>query len=316
MMKKNKKLIISVLSLGLLLLVSACGNTDSQVEENGKLKVVTTFYPMYDFTKNIVQDKADVSLLIPAGTEPHDFEPSAKMVASIENADVFIYNSEEMETWVPSTLEAVDTRKVTIINASKGIEFIENIDSEDENHEDVGEDHQHSVDPHVWLNPMLAKAEVKNIQTGLAKVDQENASFYQKNAKEYNEKLDQLDQEFKTAFKNAENRTFVTQHAAFAYLAKQYNLTQVSISGLSSETEPSPSKLAELSKYAKENDVRYIYFENNTSSKIAETLAAEANIELAVLDPIEGVTKKEQEVGTDYIQVMKNNLESLKKSIQ
>ena len=314
-MKKNKRTFIPILGIALLLLLGACGNKESQVEENKKLKVVTTFYPMYDFTKNIVQDKAEVSLLIPAGTEPHDFEPSAKMVAAIEEADVFVYNSDEMETWVPSTLEAVDTRKVTVINASKGIQFIEGLDSEEEEH-DGEKNHTHAVDPHVWLNPILVQTEVNNIQAGLAKADKENEVFYQKNASEYNQKLKKLDQEFKESFENAENRTFVTQHAAFAYLAKQYNLTQVSISGLSSETEPSPSKLAELSKYAKKNKIRYIYFENNTSSKIAETLAEEAGVELAVLDPIEGISKKEQDAGLDYIQVMKNNLESLKKSIQ
>jgi zinc transport system substrate-binding protein len=309
-MKKNKRYILPILGIMVMLVLSACGNTDSQSEKNKegtKLKVVTTFYPMYDFTKNVVKDKADVMLLIPAGTEPHNFEPSAKMVAAIENADVFVYNSDEMETWVPSTLEAIDTKKVTVINASEGIEFLENTDTiEDGEAED--EDHQYAVDPHVWLDPVLVQTEVENIQIGMAKADQENAAFYQENAEEYKQKLKELNQEFKEAFEGAENRTFVTQHAAFTYLAEQYNLTQVSISGLSSETEPSPAKLAELSKYAKENKISYIYFENNASSKIAETLAAEANLKLAVLDPIAGVSKKEQDAGVDYIQVMKNNL--------
>ncbi|WP_034551853.1 metal ABC transporter substrate-binding protein [Carnobacterium funditum] len=330
-MKKNNRLFIPVLGIAMFLLLSACGNTDSEVEENNneektKLKVVTTFYPMYDFTKNIVQDNAEVSMLIPAGTEPHGFEPSAKVVAAIQEADVFIYNSEEMETWVPSTLEAIDTKKVTVINASEGIEFIKNTEIEEhaeegnehaeEGNEHAEEEHEHAIDPHVWLDPVLAQAEVNNIQTGLAKADKENAVIYKENASEYNQKLMNLDQEFKATFENAENRTFITQHAAFAYLAERYNLTQISISGLSPELEPSPAKLAELSKYAEKNNVRYIYFENNASSKIAETLASEANLELAVLDPAAGVSQKEQDAGTDYVQVMKNNLESLKKSIQ
>ncbi|SEL03267.1 zinc transport system substrate-binding protein [Carnobacterium iners] len=326
-MKKSKRLFLPVLGIVMFLLLSACGNTDSEVEENNsneektKLKVVTTFYPMYDFTKNIVKDNAEVSMLIPAGTEPHGFEPSAKIVAAIQEADVFIYNSEEMETWVPDTLEAIDTTKVTVINASEGIEFIEKTEIEghehaEEGHEHAEEGHEHAIDPHVWLDPVLAQAEVDNIQSGLAKADKENADIYKENASKYNQKLMKLDQEFKATFENAENRTFITQHAAFAYLAERYNLTQISISGLSPELEPSPAKLAELSKYAEKNNVRYIYFENNASSKIAETLAREANLELAVLNPIEGVTQKEQDAGVDYIQVMKNNLESLKKSIQ
>ncbi|WP_226799602.1 metal ABC transporter substrate-binding protein [Carnobacterium mobile] len=324
-MQKKRKVMSLVLSIvGTFLLLVGCGNTGNQSDrpngENttGKLKIVTTFYPMYDFTKNIVQDKADVTMLIPAGTEPHDFEPSAKMIAQIENADVFIYNSEEMETWVPSALKAIDTKKVTVINASNGIEFIEHDEHDD--HEETEEEghskeHHHAVDPHVWLDPVLAQIEVKNIQEGLATVDTENAASYQEHAAAYNEKLAALDQEFKEAFKHATNRVFVTQHAAFAYLAKQYELTQISISGLSAETEPSPAKMAELTEYVNKYHVEYIYFENNASSKIAETLANEVGIELAILDPIEGVTQKEQEAGVDYIQVMKNNLEALKKSI-
>ncbi|MCA9765661.1 MAG: zinc ABC transporter substrate-binding protein [Carnobacterium sp.] len=321
-MKKIKRLAIPILGVLFLLLLSACGNTDSGSEKSNEakktVKIITTFYPIYDFTKNIVQDNAEISMLIPAGTESHGFEPSAKVVAAIQDADVFIYNSDEMETWVPSTLEAIDTTKVIVINASEGIEFIEKEDSKEHEEDDEHgeEEHSHAIDPHVWLSPVLAQAEVKTIQMGLAKADKENAALYQKNAEKYIQELTELDQEFKAAFENAENRTFVTQHAAFAYLAKQYGLTQVSISGLSSETEPSPAKLAELSNYAKKNNVNYIYFENNASSKIAETLAAEADIELAVLDPIEGVSQKEQDAGVDYIQVMKNNLESLKKSIQ
>lgn len=321
MQKKRKATSLVLAVVGTILLLVGCGNAGNQPnrtkEENttGKLEIVTTFYPIYDFTKNIVQDKANVAMLIPAGTEPHDFEPSAKMIAQIEDADVFIYNSDEMETWVPSALKAIDTKKVTVINASKGIEFIEHDEHAETEEEHHSKNHHHAVDPHVWLDPVLAQKEVNTIQEGLATVDTEHAASYQEHAAAYNEKLASLDQEFKEAFKHATNRVFVTQHAAFAYLAQQYELTQISISGLSAETEPSPAKLAELTEYVNKYHVKYIYFENNASSKIAETLANEVGIELAVLDPIEGVTQKEQKAGVDYIQVMKNNLEALKKSI-
>lgn len=314
-MKKGKtaKLLLSL--IGSTTLLVACGTESSQsgstseVEStesnNEKLQIVTTFYPMYDFTKNVVQDTADVSLLIPAGTEPHDFEPSAKIIADIENADVFVYNSDEMETWVPSVLETIENSETVIVNASEGIDFIDSADK----------DEDHAIDPHVWLDPVLAQTEVLTIQSGLIEADPDNADLYETNAKAYIQKLGDLNQEFEKAFEGAENRSFVTQHAAFAYLAQQYDLNQIAVSGLSSNSEPSPAKLAELSVFVKENNVNYIYFEDNASSKIAETLANEVGVELAVLSPIEGIAQKDQDAGIDYIQLMKNNLESLKKSI-
>lgn len=315
-MKKGKtaKLLLSL--IGSTTLLVACGTESSQSgstnevvtneSNNEKLQIVTTFYPMYDFTKNLVQDTADVSLLIPAGTESHDFEPSAKMIADIENADVLVYNSDEMETWVPSVLETIENSETVIVNASEGIDFIVSDDK----------DEDHAIDPHVWLDPVLAQTEVLTIQSGLTEADPDNTDLYETNAKVYIQKLDDLNQEFETAFEGAENRSFVTQHAAFSYLAQQYDLNQIAVSGLSSGSEPSPEKLAELSVFVKENNVNYIYFEENASSKIAETLANEVGVELALLSPIEGIAQKDQDAGIDYIQLMKINLESLKKSIK
>lgn len=316
-------------ALGLTLISTAaimigCGtaNQADKAQENSnkedKIKVVTTFYPMYDFTKNVTQDLAEVSLLVPAGTEVHDFEPSAKDVAEIQEADVFIYNSEEMETWVPSVLDTIDMEQVFVIDASEGISLIENEATDEHDHEeeaDHEEEHSHAIDPHIWLDPVLAQKEVATIKEGLISVDSENQENYEANTVTYNQKLEALNQEYKDAFEDAKNRTFITQHAAFAYLAQQYDLTQISIAGLSSEEEPSPAKLAELSEIVNEENINYIYFEDNASSKIAETLANEVGVELALLSPLEGVSQEDQDNGVDYIEVMKRNLESLKKSV-
>lgn len=335
MMKTSKLLTIGLSIIGVGVFMSGCGaaeqadtsSDNSHTEET--IKVVTTFYPMYDFTKNVAQDLAEVSLLLPAGTEVHDFEPSAKDVAEIQEADVFIYNSEEMETWVPSVLDTIDSTEVLVIDASEGITLIENEAVEDHNdsdhehaehthdHDEEGqEEHSHAIDPHIWLDPVLAQEEVNTIKEGLIEADPENEEGYEVNADAYNQKLEALDQEYRGAFQEAENRTFVTQHAAFAYLAQQYDLNQVSIAGLSSEEEPSPAKLAELSELVDQEGMEYIYFEDNSSSKIAETLASEVGVELALLSPLEGVSQADQDAGVDYIEVMKNNLESLKKSIR
>lgn len=320
--KKSMKWVLSL--LGAATLLAGCGTAESTTENTGsdKLQVVTTFYPMYDFTKQVAQDDADVSLLLQAGMEVHSFEPSSQMIAEIQDADVFIYNSPEMETWVPDVLASIDTSDMVVICASEAITLLEyEGEAHAHDHESEGEDtdtdtgHTHTVDPHVWLDPVLAQKEVTTIAEGLADADADHAENYLKNAGTYIGQLNELDAAYRDAFEGAENRTFVTQHAAFAYLAARYELDQISVTGLNAESEPSAAALATLSDYVKANNISHIYFENNASSQTAETLAEEVGVKLAVLSPLEGITEEDQEQGADYISVMQENLAALKKSI-
>ncbi|NLD32907.1 MAG: zinc ABC transporter substrate-binding protein [Trichococcus flocculiformis] len=308
--------------VGATALLAGCGAAGSTTEntESDKLQVVTTFYPMYDFTKQVAQDDAEVSMLLEAGMEVHSFEPSSQMIAEIQDADVFIYNSPEMETWVPDVLASIDTSDMVVICASDAITLLEyegEAHAHDHESEEKGANagHSHTVDPHVWLDPVLAQTEVSTIAEGLAEADPDNAEDYLENAGIYNGKLNELDEAYRAAFEGTENRTFVTQHAAFAYLAARYDLNQISVTGLNAEVEPSAAALATLSDYVKANNISHIYFENNASSQTAETLAEEVGVELAVLSPLEGITEEDQKKGSVYISVMLDNLEALKKSI-
>ncbi|MGY3778704.1 metal ABC transporter substrate-binding protein [Isobaculum melis] len=309
------KKITGLMALLLIVLVTIAGcSTSNKTEKKTGVEVVTTFYPMYDFTKNVVGDKGEVTMLMPAGTEPHDYEPSAKDIAKILEADVFVYNSEALETWIPNVLENIDQKKTVVIDASKGIAVLEG--TEEDDHDDhEGHDHNHEYDPHIWLDPVNAQKQVENIKTGLIEADEKNQESYEKNATDYTGKLVALDEQFSSALKDAKNRTFVTQHAAFSYLAKRYQLEQVAISGVSPDQEPSPARLAELSDFVKEHQIHVIYFEEIASPKIAKTLANETGVELEVLNPIEGITKEDQDQGMDYISSMEKNLKALQKSI-
>ena len=321
-MKQKKSMKWALSLVGATALLAGCGAVGSTTEntESDKLQVVTTFYPMYDFTKQVAQDDAEVSMLLEAGMEVHSFEPSSQMIAEIQDADVFIYNSPEMETWVPDVLASIDTSDMVVICASDAITLLEyegEAHAHDHESEEEGANagHSHTVDPHVWLDPVLAQTEVSTIADGLAEADPDNAEDYLENAGIYNGKLNELDEAFRAAFEGTENRTFVTQHAAFAYLAARYDLNQISVTGLNAEVEPSAAALATLSDYVKANNISHIYFENNASSQTAETLAEEVGVELAVLSPLEGITEEDQKKGSDYISVMLDNLEALKKSI-
>jgi len=245
-MKQNKSMKWALSLVGATALLAGCGAAGSTTEntESDKLQVVTTFYPMYDFTKQVAQDDAEVSMLLEAGMEVHSFEPSSQMIAEIQDADVFIYNSPEMETWVPDVLASIDTSDMVVICASDAITLLEyegEAHAHDHESEEKGANagHSHTVDPHVWLDPVLAQTEVSTIAEGLAEADPDNAEDYLENAGIYNGKLNELDEAYRAAFEGTENRTFVTQHAAFAYLAARYDLNQISVTGLNAEVEPS-----------------------------------------------------------------------------
>ena len=320
-MKMQKGLLL-LGTVVLSVLLTACGGQEKkEASSNEKIQVMTTFYPMYEFTKQVVGDKGDVELLIPAGTEPHDFEPSAKDLAKISDSDVFVYNSPELETWTDNLTDTIDTKQTELIQASKDIKLMEGTehdheeahDHDTQEHEEHG--HSHELDPHVWLDPALAIKEVETIRDQLSKKYPDDKAAFEKNAASYIDELKKLDEEFQTAFKDAKNKTFVTQHAAFGYLANQYGLTQEAIAGISPDQEPSPSRLSELKHYVDDNQVKVIYFEENASSKVAETLSKETGVKLEVLNPLESLTDKQIKDGEDYLSVMRENLAALKESV-
>lgn len=331
-----------LLTSGILLsglFLAGCGSTNNDrdsgnAKNNGgsaseEVKAVATFYPIYEFTKEVIGEEGSVELLIPAGTEPHDYEPSAKDLAKISDATAFVYNSDEMETWVDKVEDNIDEKHTEVIEAADGIELMEfaseghshedHEEDDDHDHEDEADDHddhEHSEDPHVWTDPVLAIKEVQEIEKELSERFPSKREAFAKNAAAYIEKLTALDKEYQAAFANATNKTFVVQHAAFGYLARQYGLTQESIAGISPDQEPSPSRLAELKDYVEDHKIKVIYFEENASSKVAETLSKETGVKLAVLNPLESLTKQQMEAGETYLTVMQQNLTALKESIK
>ncbi|MBU0279094.1 MULTISPECIES: zinc ABC transporter substrate-binding protein AdcA [unclassified Gemella] len=303
-----KKLLLTIISIFTILL-TACGNA----KENNKTNIVTTFYPIYEFTKQIVGDEANVELLIPAGTEVHDFEPSTQDMVKIKEASAFIYEDDNMETWVEKVIKSLNKDENQIIKATKDLVLLP-VEEEEHEHHHSEEGHHHEFDPHLWLSPYRAIKLVENIKAGLIKNYPDKKSVFEKNANTYLEKLKALDKEYTEKLSQAKQKYFVTQHTAFSYLALDYGLKQVGITGISADKEPSIARLEELTKYIKENEIKYIYFEENAKKSIAETLAKETNVQLSVLNPLESLTKEQVDAGKDYISIMKENLANLEKT--
>ncbi|OME56129.1 metal ABC transporter substrate-binding protein [Paenibacillus odorifer] len=365
---------LALLSLSALLIAAGCGNNNASnsstttnasgaaeataLPESSKLNIKVSFYPIYEFTKNVAGDLADVEALIPAGIEPHDWEPTAQDMAEISDADMLIYNGAGMEGWVDQVLESVSGTPLITVEASKGLDIMEGTEEEEADHhheegehaheegehaheegehaheegehaheegehaheegEHAHEEHSHDhggLDPHVWLNPTLAIQEVRNIEAALAAAAPEHAEDFKTNAEAYVAKLEQLDQEFKDGLKDTKRKDFITQHAAFGYLAKQYGLTQVPIAGLSPEQEPSAANMSKIVEFAKEHKVKTIFFETLVSSSVADTIAKEIGAKAAVLNPIEGLTEEDRSQNLDYLGIMRQNLEALKSAL-
>ncbi|HEM5147804.1 TPA: zinc ABC transporter substrate-binding protein AdcA [Streptococcus suis] len=308
-MKKVGLLFLSVSAL----LLGACGNSTASTED-GKLNIVTTFYPVYEFTKQVTGDEANVELLVKAGTEVHGYEPSAKDIARIQEADAFVYENENMETWVHDVEKSLDTTKVNVISATEGMLLLPGGEEEHEGHDHSEEGHSHAYDPHVWLSPERAITLVENIRDSLVAKYPEKKAVFEKNATAYIEKLEALHTQYTETLTAAKQKYFVTQHTAFAYLALDYGLKQVSITGVAADEDPTPTRLAELTEYIKQYGIKYIYFEENASKSVAETLAKETGVQLDVLNPLESLTDEDMKNGKDYISVMEDNLTALEKT--
>ncbi|RCW17068.1 zinc-binding protein AdcA [Streptococcus gallolyticus] len=304
-MKKKILLLIQLVALLFAWQISHI----KHVSADDKIDVVTTFYPVYEFTKAVTGDSADVTMLIKAGTEPHDFEPSTKNIATISDADVFVYMDDSMETWVDSVEKSIDSDSLTVVKSTGDMLLMAGTAEEDD--EDGDDGHTHEYDPHVWLSPKRAITLVENIRDAFVAKYPDKADTFNSNAAAYIEKLNDLDAEYTEALSNAKQTSFVTQHAAFGYLALDYGLTQIPITGVSADSEPSAKRLVSLTKYIKKYDIKYIYFEENASSKVASTLADEAGVKTAVLNPIESLTSKQIKAGEDYFSVMEENLKAL-----
>ena len=300
-----------------LSLLTGCGTQPADTAaDDGRLRVLTSFYPMYDFACKIGGDCIDVTNMVPSGTEPHDWEPSTNDLKNLEKADVFIYNGADMEPWADDLLVSrSDT--LHVVEASENVE-LRTTDGEHEHaHEHEGADHPHGdFDPHVWLDPENAKIEMEAIRDALCAADPENSTVFQSNYEKYAAELDALDAEFREKLAPLPNRTIVVAHEAFGYLCDAYDLTQVGIEGLSPDSEPDPGRMAEVIDFVREHSISTIFFEELVSPKVAEAIASETGAQAKMLSPLEGLSDEQAAAGADYFSVMHDNLAALMEALK
>ncbi len=284
--------------LSLLALLAAAGCQQSPALD-GKPLVIASFYPMYDFARQVAGARAQVVSLVPPGVHGHDWEPSPQDVAQVQRARVFVYNGAGFEPWAEKLIKEAARPSTVVVAASAGLTRAQ---AEGEG----------GVDPHVWLDPVLARGEVEAIRAALERSDPAGKADYADNARALGVRLGTLHDRFESGLRDCARREVVVSHAAFGYLPRRYRLEQVAVMGLAPQAEPSPAALAAIVRFARQRKVTAIFLEPLVSRRLAETLAREVGAKVLSLNPIEGVTAQEAQAGKGYMDLMAQNLASLR----
>lgn len=286
-------IILAVAGLGIWQLSTRTTKHD----DSDKLSVVTTYYPLAEFARSIGGDAVSVQNLTPSGTEPHEYEPSPKTIAELENTPVFIYNGGTFEPWTENFLKDYHGHAIA---ASTNVNTIRD---------------GNIVDPHFWLEPTEAQTTVETIRQALAEASPENKSLFETNAARLTADLKQLDADFANGLAQCKDRIVIASHDALSYLARRYHFTVESIAGISPEIEPTPARLAELSHLVRSKDIHYIFLESLASPRLADTIATETGAKTLVFNPIEGLTPADEKASKNYFSLQRENLANLRTAL-
>ena len=292
--------------------LGSCGQKSSQdnSSEAKGMKIVTSFYPVYAMVKEISGDLNDVRM-IQSSSGIHSFEPSANDIAAIYNADVFVYHSHTLESWAGSLDPSLKKSKVKVLEASEGM-TLERVPGLEDMQAGEGIDEKTLYDPHTWLDPEKVAEEAQIIADKLSELDSANKDAYQKNAQSFSAKAHDLTKKYQPIFEKANQKTFVTQHTAFSYLAKRFGLNQLGIAGISPDQEPSPRQLTEIQEFVKTYKVKTIFTESNASSKVADTLVKSTGVTLKTLNPLEADPQNDK----SYLENLEENLAVLAQELK
>lgn len=337
--------------IGLLLLLAACGttgeNTSSAGDAQDTVTIVTSIYPLEDFTKKIGGEHVQVTTLIPPGADSHTYEPTSKEILDIAKADAFIYNGLGMETYAEKISETLKDEDVVMVEAAHGIEAIahehehegeethEHSEEEAHDHEHDEEEHDHEheedatheeehddghnhgdQDPHVWIDPYQAIVLAENIKNTLVELKPEASDTFEENFETLKQDLEELDEKFHQLVDSKENPEMIVSHAGYGYWEKSYGIKSIPIAGLSSSQEPSQSDLTELIQVAKEKELKYVIFEQNVTPKVAKVIQDEIGAESLYLHNLSTLTEEDIANGEDYFSLMERNIETLDKALR
>lgn len=312
----NRKLVLT-LSLIIILLLSACSYNEAknEIDTDDRISIYTTVYPLQYFTERIGGDAVYVQSIYPPGADEHTFDPTQKAMIALADSDLFFYIGLGLEGFVENaenTLKNEHVRMVATADAITEDMLSEGHDDDDEE----GVDHNHStMDPHVWMSPVLSDALAYSIKEALIEADPSKKEEFEKNFEMLRDDLLALDRKFIDMASNASKKTFFVSHAAFGYIADTYGLEQIAIAGMNSQSEPSQKQLAFLVEDAKKHDVKYILFEQNVSSKLTEVVQKEVGAKSLMLHNLGVLTAEDIKNDEDYFSLMEYNIHTLEQAL-
>ena len=289
-----------VIPLSAFILWSSEHNNVTSFTEKRQLKVLASFYPLYEFTKIIGGERIDVSVIVPSGIEPHDWEPTIQDLQKMQNADMIVINGANLEPWIAKLVSV--NPNILIVDTSNGIPLLEKDKHVFNN--------KIQNDPHIWLDPVLAKKQIQNIANGLIRIDPQNTDYYQENANAYNARLILLDNKIRNELSFCVKKDFLAFHDAFSYFANEYGLNQNTIIGVNPSEEPTAVTLQQIVQKAQNLDLNVIFTEEAVNPRVSEIIADEIGAKVLILSPIEIYEKN-----SDYIKRMEQNLSNLKKEL-
>lgn len=309
-MKNLTIFILSILVFFILLVSISIPNSNAQNnstetilknntnQQQDKISIFASFFPIFDFVKNIGGEKVNVFPIIPLGVEPHDWEPTIQQVVEIQDADLIIINGAGFESWIKKISDKY-------LDTSLNISLIAHVEN--------GETDSSTIyDPHIWLDPILAKKQVLAIYERLSLIDPDNMEYYLNNTNNFLEKLDSLHNKIYSDLSKCKTKDFLSFHDSYRYFADRYGLNQHTIFGISPEGDVSPQKLQQIINLANSLNITTIYSEDLVDTRLSDTIASELhNGQVLQLSPLERINEEEQHKGIGYVDKMLENLENL-----
>ncbi|WP_290753401.1 metal ABC transporter solute-binding protein, Zn/Mn family [Exiguobacterium sp. UBA3968] len=321
-------------------ILAACGsNTDSSTSDDKKTEIYTSTFATAAIAREIGGNQVNVKMIVPPGADPHSYEPTSKQLTEIAKGDLFLLTGTTLEPYSKKIQESLKGTDVRFVETSKDVTLLESDatlhaheeegHTEDEHaHEEAGhddhatdehaheeEEHDHGkYDPHVWLDPVNAKAMARSITVALSKEVPKDKATFEKNLKAFAQQADALDKEFKQAVADGSKKELLVTHAAYGYLAERYGFTQLPIAGISPSDEPSQKQLAALVKEARMHDLKYVAFEETVSPKVARVIQKEIGAKSVTIHNLESVTKSQQ--NSSYFKLMEENVQTLEQALQ
>lgn len=297
------KKIISIL-LCALLIITTLGACASPAQDSGKIKIVTTVFPVYDFARAVAGDKAEISMLIQPGSDIHSFEPTARDIAEIQNSDLFLYIGGESDAWVEKILSATDISRVTVIKMVDSVTLIK--------------DEHHGFDEHIWMSPDNAAKMLEQIKTAISGIDAENTDYYAASAAAYTDKINSVEAAIHQVIAESDKKTIVVaDRFPFIYFTEYYGLKyEAAFGGCEHDTDAPLNTVTSLIDTVKRENLTAVYRVELSNLSVANTVAAATGAKILELHSAQNISAEDFAAGVTYVDIMQKNTEALREGLK